>query len=335
MPKGIGPHVVDWIYDAMKIDGEWSLRERHGFKWWPWALAQRVWYEGPIKNRGVNLYRIHARTDLVKGFPDSDESWALLGVAGAFAMLSGIIRDPEDTSRLQLASSVWVHEEIAEFMKPMLLGVIALQAVEAHRLGPALAQDGVGELAVSEHPVGGLREVADEMLDIVENVFQPAGEETLALGKDLATAAEVLMELGCFVTSDESQLAADFSLTGDPISVRIGLGRNEEDLGSSLIQISTDQPHPFLGNGVLIVGKVGPWLNNPPNLAIELNEFELSNTLFAHSWGSWCVDQDGGLARITFVPKALYKSGALSNLAICAYQQMKNALEELTSQNVD
>lgn len=38
-----GAAAVHWVYDAMRIDAEWSTWEDRGFTWWGLQQAPRVW----------------------------------------------------------------------------------------------------------------------------------------------------------------------------------------------------------------------------------------------------------------------------------------------------
>jgi hypothetical protein len=61
-----GLAAVRWVYDAMRIDPEWSVWEERGFTWWGREQAQRVWSEPAFDDDGITVYRLHARSDVVR-----------------------------------------------------------------------------------------------------------------------------------------------------------------------------------------------------------------------------------------------------------------------------
>src|SRR5262245_48487736 len=74
----LGLAMVDAIGHSMTLDADWSLRTERGFTWWGKDLAQHVWAEPGVDDDGFNIFRLHARTDLLRSFKPSDENLAKL-----------------------------------------------------------------------------------------------------------------------------------------------------------------------------------------------------------------------------------------------------------------
>jgi hypothetical protein len=114
----------------MRIDAEWSVWEPRGFTWWGWHSAQRVWSEPAVEDRGFTLYRLHARAELFDGFEDTDEQVLFLNSLVYNMTLSGIVVS-DQPGRIDLAASVYVHEEVADWARLLLRAAVPMQAAEA------------------------------------------------------------------------------------------------------------------------------------------------------------------------------------------------------------
>jgi hypothetical protein len=69
-PHDLGLQTVEFVYRTMGIDDEWSIREPRGFTWWGHELAQRVWTEPARMSAGLEVYRLHAETALLRDVGD-------------------------------------------------------------------------------------------------------------------------------------------------------------------------------------------------------------------------------------------------------------------------
>src|SRR5262249_60397109 len=109
----LGLWIVDGIGDSMSLDAEWSVRTERGFTWWGKDLAQHVWAEPGVEDDGFEVFRLHARTDLLRSFEPSDQNLAKLDAFAAFATTSGFLVD-EKRSRLQFAASMYAHDDTSD-----------------------------------------------------------------------------------------------------------------------------------------------------------------------------------------------------------------------------
>lgn len=93
---------------------------------------------------------------------------------------------------------------------------------------------------------------------------------------------------------------------------------------SCLLSLYTDQPHPRLGNGLLMVVKLPIlWEQNEANAqANDLNFWEARNWTnarvpFVGNWSSSEVSEDMYCVTYTsFIPNILYQSGLAENIAL-------------------
>lgn len=115
-------------------------------------------------------------------------------------------------------------------------------------------------------------------------------------GADQFNAAEQIMRnngIVCF--SGEKGLTAEFPWDKDSLSVMMGLASEGANfkLKTSLFQISTDQTHPFYGNGLLMTLQLPFDVKAEviPNIVNSINLWELQSVDMTPFFGSWCVDK--------------------------------------------
>jgi hypothetical protein len=291
MTADVGPQVLDQVYKQMKIDREWSVKANRQFVWWGHRLAQRVWAEPPYQDEEFTIIRMHARTDVVTGFRPTQQRLGSLAALVRRASLSGLVCDPENPGRLQLACSMYVHAETQDWVQPAFALAVAMQAAEAELLADGLAEALGATVAASSHPASGPRPEPDEMLNILTAVVVPDGTGPSAFPGDHFNLARGMMEHSLFLASgDESGLTVEFPFGNF----------------TSLCRIQTDQPHPWFGAGLLVrltvpAGGSGEGEAGQMEQALALNERELGERTQTHFLGSWCPDTHG-LTFVTFYP---------------------------------
>lgn len=308
-PPDVGQATVDFVYRRLKVDDWWAVRGGRGYAWWGGSLAQYVWAEPCFDDAGVLLSRVHVRTDVLTEFADTDAQIAALQTPMRGATVSGLARAPDDPTRLQLAASACVHTDTQAWLQELLAWVAPMQAAEAEVLASELAgQAGLGP-AWSVHPSAGPRAGADEMLSLPDAVIRPLGQgPSLWRGPEMESLVPLLQRPPCaLVTGDEDGLTAEY-----PFGTR-----------TSLLQMNTEEPHPWLGAGLatrLTLPRGG--VLDDGREALCLNERELSSLTRAPFLGSWCAGPLG-LTHTAFLPNALHKAGALTNLAMYAVQRAR------------
>jgi hypothetical protein len=294
MQEDAGVRVVRAVHRLLNVDDEWSVWEGRGFIWWGGPLAQHVWADPPFTEEGFVVSRVHVRTDLLAGFQGSESQFAKLGAVMGYSTLSGPIRDPSDSSRLQLAASLYVHDETAGWLERLAGLAAAIQAAEAHIWGMELPELLDGASAKSQHPQSGFRDDLDDMLNVIEKVIPPAsGQDSAYHGEEMLAAVEMLQRPPCVLaTGGEGGCTAEFPFGSF----------------TSRLQLFTDQPHPRLGNGLLTLltmpSRPAADAAHGAAAALGLNELELQSLTRCHFLGSWCHDEEG-LTFTSFYPNFL------------------------------
>jgi hypothetical protein len=288
----LGVEIVDKIGHSMTLDAEWSIRTERGFTWWGKDLAQHVWAEPGINDDGFEIFRLHARTDLLRSFQATPENLAKLNAFAGFATTSGFLVDDRH-SRVQFAASMYAHDETDDWVRKSFGLVAAIQAADAQIKAQVLAEFTGAEVDATPHPSSGLRPEHDDMLNVLEDVVVPLGQRSSAWeGEELEWTTEIVQrgQYTVLATGDSTGLSAEF-----PFQSR-----------TSLLTVTTETSNPQLGNGALLV------LRLPMNIgetdghrfAVALNRRELKLMTRAHYLGCW-LWRDDGMCFVTFLPNAL------------------------------
>jgi hypothetical protein len=247
-----------------------------------------------------------------------------------FACLSAIVLDPE-TRRLSYRCSAYFHAENVEWLKLLFAMAVTHQVADAHARIGSLARTMGGQVTVSAHPRSGPRAAPDDMLNIIENFYVPAGRApcrvTEADFQQLLNSP--LSRMWVLATGGRTGLTAEIPFYGDTPALNAARGGRSAP-GTALLQVSTDQPHPQLGNGVLI--RLTLPVANEHGLANALNLAEPREFAGCHFLGSWCSappSQGGGPTFVTFLPSMAATPDVLGALIMSSGLRAKWAREFL------
>lgn len=300
----LGVTLINKVYDDMKIDAKWTVWEPRGFTWWGWGSAQRVWSEPPVNDDGFPLYRLHARSEIFDGFENTDPQVMVLSLLGMHATLSGAVQAPNRPGGIDLAASVYAHEENLSWTRPLFSIAVAMQAAEAAILmGQAIELKAGLRPALSAHPEAGPRAEMDEMLDIIKNLVNPEGRgPSRYAGPEMKQLLATFQQPPCVIaTGDKAGITAEYPYPGH----------------TSLLRLSTTERNPRAGSGLLALLTVPEGKDDAATArqALEWNEKELCSLTRTHFLGSWCISETG-LTYATFYPNCIYRNGCLMNIAM-------------------
>lgn len=302
-PCDLGLETIQHVFESMTIDPKWSVWEDRGFTWWGLNCAQRVWCEPPVESGDFLLFRLHARTDFLDGFDDSDAQLALLGRIGARATLSGMVQDDQVPGRIQLSANLMLHTQNRVWAGRLFGIAVAIQAAEAQLLSQILDGQAGFRQAATTHPRSGRRTERDQMLSIIETFIRPTGE------------------LPCRYISDEFNFARQL-IQGPPCIMA-----NSTDTGltieypfpgqSSLLQFETREPHRRLGNGLRATLRLPSGSLSPETTrkALALNNLEARVMKAANMIGSWTAS-DTGLVFTAYFPNCLHSPNVVTNVVL-------------------
>lgn len=314
-PTDVGLEILNCVYDRMKIDPQWTQWHDRGFTWWGCDRAQHVWADKPIESQGFKVSRLHARTDILDGFMESDDHLSALGDVLGSVALSGFIRSNTDRSRILLASSVFVHQETLEQAKLWFSLSVAMQfsqsiAVTNHLVS---ALDGA-KPATSDHPLSGPRKHIDDMAGAASSL--PASNQTsMYQGSEMKQYVTEINGPPCIlVNGDETSISAEFPYPNF----------------TSLIQVMTEEEHPIAGRGLWILLKFPVGGEDPTTVdaALNLNEYELNEWTGIPFLGSWCPTETG-LTFISFYPNLMRRPNSIAALVTPHILRAKRINEDL------
>jgi len=304
-----GFQTINEIYGIMQIDQEWSIRSEEGFTWWGHQFRQKIWTDTPLEENSISISRIHVETDFLK-YPKRSESIdTKLAMILTLSSLSGLVHDSEKGC-LKWYSRAFIHQENEEWLRNLISLAAIMQLRDAEEIA-LLSEQIELQPNLTSHPDSGPREDMDGLLAVLDQWIIPEGQKpiTKIAEAEFNDIAKMLNAQNILSTASESGLAA-----------YIPFGRDV-----SLIQVNIDQPHPQLGNGILLR------LNLPPedllklttidgSLIMEMNCQERNELQIGHFMGSWCLGPVGPNSFtpvfVSFIPAVACNPTTLFNMVL-------------------
>ena len=300
-----GMKTVDWLFgEQLKVDDEWSVKNPTGFRWWAHKNLQTIEVVGHETGpNGEIADLVSVRTELLRGLVLADRQLAALdAVLMRFATMAGPVYDQERKT-LSLCSLVRVHDGISQWMNPLISVAAVLQLGEASVMASKLARPLDAEEAVSGPPGREMRSEPDEMAGAIATLIAPMGKKPSRW-----SPAEFQQAVDEYMQAPPSLLA---NAGGTGFTVEFPYGNQ-----SSLCQVMSDQPHPSLGNGLLLLQSfpvTGKSDVEGSRIALSMNRVELTERPFGYGFGSYTYRPDT-LHFTCFFPNALYRPGLLPNI---------------------
>lgn len=283
-----GLTVVEHYFKLLGIGENACLREERGFTWWAEELAQRVWSDPPVVRDGMTFWKVHARTDLLHDFDDTDANLGYLNELAPYASLGGgLIYDASHRDRIQLASCLYASEASIDWAKAFFPSTAATQTAEAHllaRMVPAMTECSA---AYSTHPSAG-EAVRHHVLDLLGPYVREGKNAPMWTPEDFAEAADELADGPYAVSRSESGLRVE-------IPFRNLTARAEAANGFR---------HPTYGNGLQVRLVLPMTLSEEldPETVLRCNRFEIDSlTPLVHFSGSY-FNGDAGFSYGNFIP---------------------------------
>ncbi len=295
-----GEDTIAWLEEKLQVDENWMIRRDTGFTWWCHRFAQSIDMAGVIQGPdGDKAYRIVIKTDVLKHVELNDPRFHALNDFMKSASLSAPVFD-KTKKTISLVSQLSVHDGVQGWMQPILVIASILQLIEAETFGEQLAKKLGCELNVSAHPTSGLKENADEILNIAQ-------EDLFSQGKEPArwTEEEFTDAVMRYMQQPPSLGATN---GGRGLTVEFPHGND-----TSLLQMNCDEKHPFYGSGLLLTQKFRYSPSSETEgfrKALEFNSTVVEQNQSAYGLGSFCY-QGGLLSFSAFFPNVMYNGPGL------------------------
>jgi hypothetical protein len=276
-----GMEVVQHLFSVLPMEEDWCTREERGFTWWGERLAQRIW-AGPAEQvDGATVWKVHAQTDFLRNFVDTDEDLGLLTQVASHASLGGgLVRDELHPDRIRFSSCLYVREPVLEWAKGFFPTTAAFQTAEAHLMVNMFAPLVRSVPAFSEHPLRGPAK-RHRALDVLGMVVR--GGKTPPVW-----SAEEFMETAEEIGGDEPY---PVSATSSGLTIAFPFGSTK-----AVCEMTTKVAHPVYGNGLVVRLNLPVALpeTEAPEMILRCNNMELrALTSIGHFTGSYNVGEQG------------------------------------------
>lgn len=316
--QDIGFKAVEELAALWQIDDDRIIWHPDGFEWWPGHFRQVIRVSEGIEAQGRVNYQLSATTDFITDV-DGENAFLPIYLHGlqkgtssyAIKMIPEEARRQWDINEIEsdisLVSQVYIREDNIGWMPRFFGGMAILQLNDAQVRAEGFAVELNARAKTSAPDNGALRDL-DEILLVVRDIYIPAGREPsrwLDSGEFEDIAAQFGRLEHCFGNGD-----------GGGLSLEVPFGSD-----TALIQLSTNQPHPQLGNGLLATLKLPVWIDDPMSMDPNwYNLLELSSLTYVPLIGSWCTypmnDEQSVIAFSSFIPNLLYQPSLATNMAL-------------------
>ena len=316
-----GCRALDFLFDSMMIDGEWSTREERAFQWWGYGHAQRAWAEPPREERGAQVSLVHVETDFLRNVKDSDQTYRDMDLMQSVATLFAFTFLPAE-GKIRMHSTAYIHDGNYGWLSRMLLNVAGLQLLSAACCQPLLEVFPGSEPDTTPHPVNGCRETPDEMIEGLRGFYSGAKNKPVSVPRGcFKEACRMLKECNLLASPGKTRLMAEFHFVGDhPALARQMAGKTGVE--TSLYRALGDVKHVLFGHGLtslLTLPAEKPraeglrWLN-------RMNLLESQEWTGFHLLGAWSTaphdDNSVLLGHRGFLPAFPLQPELVLNLAL-------------------
>ena len=316
-----GSKALDFLFESMMIDQEWSTREEMAFQWWGHGHAQRAWAEPPMEERGVQVSLVHVETDFLRNVEDSDKTYKDMDLMQSIATLFTFTFLPAE-GKIRMHSTAYIHEGNYCWLSRVLLSVAGLQLLAASCCQPLLEVFPGSEPDTTPHPVNGYRETPDEMIEGLRGFYSGAKNNPVSVPRGcFRDACRMLKECNLLASPGKTRLMAEFHFVGDnPALARQMAGKTGVE--TSLYGALVDERHLILGNGLtsLLTLPAEKPRAEGPRWCNRMNLLESGEWTGFHLLGAWATIFNGEdcvfLGHRGFLPAFPVEPELLVNLAL-------------------
>jgi hypothetical protein len=288
-----------------------------GFLWWPGNHKVTARCSKSQLESDPDAWRLIATTEFIKGVDLGKKASFIALVSALSPTYAWVYTPPEVTKRYGLPddgaisfhSSVYVRPETVSWLPAHFARLAIMQPIDAQRMADTTAKTLGGSAHYSGPRYARGSEHGDEILEVAEVIYSPAGKEPSkwAGSAEFGAIAERYGKNDmCFGMGDGHGLTLETPFGSD----------------SALIGLQHDQTHPALGAGLLttIQLPVSDTLDASTDTCMWLNFFAATMWTSAPMLGTWHPKERGEKRFLpaygTFTPNALYADSLATNMAL-------------------
>lgn len=319
MSKTYRDIALSQIIQTLQIDAARIRKTADGFIWWPGRFRVSIRMMEGTPEGVARVWKLTARTDFLKDLDLSKDQ-----VISAIDLLSMTAPsfawgyapreltneyEMENAGRLWFQTDAYIRDDNVNWLPNFFACMVLLQPVFAEK-----------DFEVAAEITGGIPDFSypdevsdpgfqDEILLVPGQIYVPSGQQPnrYAGTEELKSLGERLGRSDlCFGTSDEN---------GATLETPVGSN-------SALIRLITDQPHPALGQGLLVtltMPEIGAKLETVRNCAWN-NIFQIMGWTDVPLLGTWRsferTEDQFYCAYSTFFPNALYQDNMITNATL-------------------
>lgn len=312
----IGVETLHFIHKMLLIDEPWTVWDKRQFAWIGHRLVATVEASEPFMSRDILVCRLTTTIEVVEDVQvPQDVAEAAMADLNQWASYGAFVYLPDIRAVRMMLSNI-VHAETTGWRptEHAIAHILSLAIIE--REVNALADRLGGKVAQRSHPLSGLRRTPDDLLNVVEELYTPAGvepskfadtRELQAVEDMVRTTGGIGVTLGHFAVG---------------ISIEVAFGQAD----TTLIDMLTDVVHPVLGNGLSILTTTRMVKSYPEACRItnRLNVIQFAPGNAMSALGAWFVRtirEDHYVAHVRFVPNLCFKPGCSVNCGAEAIDQ--------------
>jgi hypothetical protein len=325
----LGQALIQRIHSKLQVDEQWTTRTERAFSWIAHRLEQVVSTSRPIRDGEFTLFMLSAETAVVDsvGAPEpivdralSDLNRHSFGSCYSFSVVE---------RRIYSTSNTWIHEGTADWRTGLFDTYVIGQLCFAEAEADYLADKCQGQVALRAHPTFGYREQPDDMLNVVDDLIAPKGQEP-------SRYRNAFEFEGVAEASRRSERVATLGGSAEGIALECSY-----DDYTAISILNPTYGHRLLGAGLSSCIRL-PMSISPEDgyrIAGMLNRREKSAGPIGGQGhlGAWCVDNapTGGdvVTYRSFLPNLVYMNGLIMDTSMACVARMRWADQTLNAKS--
>lgn len=289
----LGTKLISDISQIIGIEPEWSIQETTRVQWWAAEFRHEIYVEGPVDDDGYEIWRLHLRTDILRDFVNNEAQNLHLADLAKSAVIAGFVPNPQDRSRIQIASSMFFHEETYSQTLGMAIYCLATQLMTVESIHIPLSNTQSTGLKVDKtgHPDRGMRREKSSTIDDACSIVIKLGQTRVDLQAEFAEVEESFGDSAVSCSAGED-FSARFPFPGHLLEV----------------VMITSPKHPLVGSGAMCHVTLRNVPESLPRTILDMNETELTYFTRCNFLGTW-YDQGTERRFISFLPNVALRPG--------------------------